>query len=109
MKRSADAIISLSEIETTLPDYSIAQGVEDETFACGTGIVASCISAFKYGVKPHRTDTDGRVGYEVKALKDSLAVDFIPQSSGEGTAVIDIWLTGPVSRIAKIDYFCTNI
>ena len=30
MKRSADAIISLSEIETTLPDYNIAQGVEDE-------------------------------------------------------------------------------
>lgn len=85
------------------------KGVEDETYACGTGIVASCISAFKYGVKPHRTDADGRVGYEVKALKDSLAVDFIPQSSGEGTAVIDIWLTGPASRIAKIDYFCTNI
>lgn len=30
MKRSADAIISLTEIEATLPDYSIAPGVEDE-------------------------------------------------------------------------------
>lgn len=30
MKRSADAIISLSEIEATLPDYNIASGIEDE-------------------------------------------------------------------------------
>ena len=30
MKRSADAIISLSEIEATLPDHSIAPGIEEE-------------------------------------------------------------------------------
>lgn len=30
MKRSATAIISLSEIEATLPDHSIANGVNDE-------------------------------------------------------------------------------
>ena len=44
MKRSADAIISLSEIETTLPDYSIAQGVEDEE-------LAKLISAFLWSEK----------------------------------------------------------
>ena len=43
MKRSADAIISLSEIETTLPDYSIAQGVEDEE-------LAKLISAFLWSL-----------------------------------------------------------
>ena len=30
MKRSADAIVSLSEIEATLPDHSIAPGIEEE-------------------------------------------------------------------------------
>ena len=44
MKRSADAIISLSEIEATLPDYSIAQGVEDEE-------LAKLISAFLWSEK----------------------------------------------------------
>ena len=44
MKRSADAIISLSEIETTLPDYSIAQGFEDEE-------LAKLISAFLWSEK----------------------------------------------------------
>jgi RNA polymerase sigma-70 factor (ECF subfamily) len=44
MKRSADAIISLSEIEATLPDYSIAQGIEDEE-------LAKLISAFLWSEK----------------------------------------------------------
>ena len=30
MKRSAFTIVSMSEIEEALPDYNIAQGVEDE-------------------------------------------------------------------------------
>ena len=30
MKRSAFTIVSISEIEEALPDYNIAQGVEDE-------------------------------------------------------------------------------
>ena len=44
MKRSADAIISLSEIEATLPDHSIAPGVEDEE-------LGKLISAFLWSEK----------------------------------------------------------
>lgn len=74
------------------------KGVEAETFACGTGIVASCIAAYYSGVagcgRPHDAcdvsldghgrqdgigDNDGkRVHYRVKALKDMLSVDFVP-------------------------------
>lgn len=73
------------------------KGVEDETYACGTGIVASCIAAFKAGVEPSDMDQDGRVHYDVNAKKDALAVDFIPSEVAE-----DVWLTGPASFVAEI-------
>jgi diaminopimelate epimerase len=72
------------------------KGVEDETFACGTGIVASCVAAWCGGVKPS-SEENGRVRYEVKAKRDLLAVDFIPSSVAE-----DVWLTGPASFVAEI-------
>lgn len=83
------------------------KGVEDETFACGTGIVASSVVAYIHGVRPVAKEKgDGRVYYKVHALRDFLAVDFIPVSPCETNKfrVYDVWLTGPVSRIAKIDY-----
>ena len=44
MKRSADAIISLSEIEATLPDHRIAPGIEEEE-------LGKLISAFLWSEK----------------------------------------------------------
>ena len=75
------------------------KGVEDETFACGTGIVASCVASYVTGLKPSETFEDGRVKYDVMAKKDALSVDFIPS----GTLVAkDVWLTGPATFVAKI-------
>ena len=73
------------------------KGVEDETYACGTGIVASCIAAYEAGVRPSDVDQDGRVHYDVHAKKDVLAVDFLPSEVAE-----DVWLTGPASFVAEI-------
>lgn len=73
------------------------KGVEDETYACGTGIVASCIAAYEAGVRPSDVDHDGRVHYDVHAKKDVLAVDFLPSEVAE-----DVWLTGPASFVAEI-------
>ena len=73
------------------------KGVEDETFACGTGIVASCIAAYCEGVSPSSTQ-DGRVKYDVMAKRDRLAVDFIPSDVAE-----DVWLTGPAAFVAEIE------
>lgn len=76
------------------------KGVEDETFACGTGIVASCIAAYVHGVCPSAKEGDS-VRYDVHAKRDCLAVDFVP--SGEvGFPVSDVWLTGPASYVAEI-------
>ncbi len=75
------------------------KGVEDETFACGTGIVASCVAAFVAGREPSMTMPDGRVKYDVRAKKDDLSVDFIPS---EVHVAEDVWLTGPAAFVAKI-------
>lgn len=75
------------------------KGVEDETFACGTGIVASCIASYVNGVSPSQIYDAGRIMYDVKAKKDSLAVDFVPTDE---IVAQDVWLTGPATYIAQI-------
>jgi diaminopimelate epimerase len=75
------------------------KGVEDETYACGTGIVASCVAAFVAGHAPSMTMADGRVRYDVRAKKDDLSVDFMPS---EVRVAEDVWLTGPAAFVAKI-------
>ncbi len=73
------------------------KGVEDETFACGTGIVASCVAAYVSGVVPAAVDGSGRVRFDVKAKRDRLSVDFMP-----GCVAEDVWLTGPAAFVAEI-------
>ena len=75
------------------------KGVEDETFACGTGIVASCVAAYKAGCDPSEVMPDGRIKYNVKAKRDALSVDFIPSSD---VVAEDVWLTGPATFVAQI-------
>ena len=72
------------------------KGVEDETFACGTGIVASCIAAYAEGISPS-SYMDGIVRYDVRARRDDLAVDFRPSEAAE-----DVYLTGPATFVAEI-------
>ena len=77
------------------------KGVEDETFACGTGIVASCVAAFNEGLPPtHIYKENARVRFDIQAKKDALAVDFIP---GDGGSAQDVWLTGPAVYVAEVN------
>ena len=76
------------------------KGVEDETFACGTGIVASAISAHMSGIKPSSCRGDLLV-YDVEARRDRLRVDFRPGESGHLVAE-DVYLTGPAAYVAEI-------
>ena len=75
------------------------KGVEDETYACGTGIVASCIAAYEHGLKPS-SEIDNIVSYDVQAKRDCLAVDF---SASDGWPVTEVWLTGPATFVAEIE------
>jgi diaminopimelate epimerase len=77
------------------------KGVEDETFACGTGIVASCIAAYNAGIEPSLKLSDGRVRYDVMAKRDSLSVEFRPLDGIKGVAE-SVFLTGPATFVAEI-------
>ena len=75
------------------------KGVEDETYACGTGIVASCVAAYAATHTPSEKFRDGRVKYNVMARRDALSVDFIPSAD---IIAEDVWLTGPATYVAQV-------
>lgn len=76
------------------------KGVEDETYACGTGIVASCIAAFRHGVRPSEI-IGPSVRYDVMAKKDPLSVDFRPSDLPDKIAD-EVYLTGPAAFVAEV-------
>ena len=98
------ASVILSEAKNLLRVRSFEKGVEDETLACGTGIVASAIAACYKGV-PASDSKDGRVSYGIRASIADLSVDFIPSDSGSGFAATDVWLTGPAAMVGTVECF----
>ena len=85
---------------TVLKVRTYEKGVEDETFACGTGIVASCIAAYQAGIAPS-AESDGEVRYDVIAKRDPLSVSFRPMKDCDGVAG-NVFLTGPATFVAEI-------
>lgn len=82
------------------------KGVEDETFACGTGIVASAMASYANGVRPRIiVNEDNRITamYTVHAKRDILAVSFDVNPS-EAWAAKNVWLTGPAAFVAEIKF-----
>lgn len=77
------------------------KGVEDETFACGTGIVASVLASHLSGYTEKMKKSAGRIHCPVMAKRDELAVDFIVNEE-DTLSFQDVWLTGPAVRVAKI-------
>lgn len=78
------------------------KGVEDETLACGTGIVASAIAAYSKGILG-KEDPSGRFTYGIRAAIARLSVDFVPEGSGEGFRATDVWLTGPATYVGSLE------
>ena len=78
------------------------KGVEDETFACGTGIVASAIAAYLNGL-PSTSSAGDLLTYDIRAKRDALRVEFRPVVSG-GFLAVDVYLTGPATYVAEISF-----
>ena len=96
--------VILSEAKNLLRVRTFEKGVEDETLACGTGIVATAIAASREGI-PGKTAPDGRVSYDVRASISDLKVDFIPSGQGSGFLATDVWLTGPAEIVGTVECF----
>jgi diaminopimelate epimerase len=81
------------------------KGVEDETYACGTGIVASAMASYAHGIRPRVSEGENghlNAMYTVHAKRDILAVSFDAASEGEWFAK-NVWLTGPAAFVAEIN------
>ena len=91
--------------EGTIKVRTYEKGVEDETFACGTGIVASAMAAYVHGVRPIIAEGDaGKIHamYTVCAKRDILAVSFDVSPTDTWSAE-NVWLTGPAAFVAEIN------
>ena len=95
---------NLAEAKNLLRVRTFEKGVEDETLACGTGIVATAIAACYKGVFGG-TSPDGRVSYDIRASISDLTVDFIPSGKGTGFSATDVWLTGPSAMVGTVECF----
>ena len=96
--------VILSEAKNLLRVRTFEKGVEDETLACGTGIVASAVAACFKGVLG-QSSPDGRVSYSITASISDLTVDFTPEGKGPSFKARDIWLTGPAEMVGTVECF----
>lgn len=89
---------SLPDGNTALHIRTFEKGVEAETLACGTGIVAAALAAFHQGY-PGQSAEDGHHKYTIKAAIADLTVEFEAHGRNENFQAGHIRLTGPAEFI----------
>lgn len=87
---------------TVLSIRTFEKGVEYETLACGTGIVASAMASFVRGVPPSRTAGE-TVAYSVRAAIADLSVEFVPHRNNGLFCASDVYLTGPACFVGYVE------
>lgn len=84
--------INVNFVEQTEEDKIIVRtyerGVEDETYSCGTGVVASALICYH--------NENGFNDVDVKTLGGSLNVEF---DRLDDDRYVNIWLTGPAEKV----------
>ncbi|MDR2586071.1 MAG: diaminopimelate epimerase [Prevotellaceae bacterium] len=75
------------------------RGVEDETFACGTGVTAAAIAAYVRSIHWNMSLSKGIHTYCIKTLGGDLQVSF----QAEGMHFSDVQLTGPATFVFEGD------
>lgn len=118
--------VNFVRVNDFLPDGNLdidvrtyEKGVEDETLACGTGIVASSMASWIRGVLGgcDRSSIPVEVSARVHARIADLRVDFVPRLDGalcqektdfQGNETLpftadNVWLQGPAVFVARIE------
>ena len=90
------------QASTVLAIRTFEKGVEYETLACGTGIVASAMASFVRGVPPSRTAGE-TVAYSVRAAIADLSVEFVPHRDNGLFCASDVYLTGPACFVGYVE------
>lgn len=101
-KGDSSTLEAEGQASTVLSIRTFEKGVEYETLACGTGIVASAIASFVRGVPPSRTAGE-TVAYSVRAAIADLSVEFVPHRDNGLFCASDVYLTGPACFVGYVE------
>ena len=101
-KGDSSTLEAEGQASTVLAIRTFEKGVEYETLACGTGIVASAMASFVRGVPPSRTAGEA-VAYSVRAAIADLSVEFVPHRDNGLFCASDVYLTGPACFIGYVE------
>lgn len=102
VKGDSSTLEAEGQASTVLSIRTFEKGVEYETLACGTGIVASAMASFVRGVPPSRTAGE-TVAYSVRAAIADLSVEFVPHRDNGLFCASDVYLTGPACFIGYVE------
>ena len=101
-KGDSSTLEAEGQASTVLSIRTFEKGVEYETLACGTGIVASAMASFVRGVPPSRTAGE-TVAYSVRAAIADLSVEFVPHRDNGLFCASDVYLTGPACFVGYVE------
>ena len=101
-KGDSSTLEAEGQASTVLAIRTFEKGVEYETLACGTGIVASAMASFVRGVPPSRTAGES-VAYSVRAAIADLSVEFVPHRNDDLFCASDVYLTGPACFVGYVE------
>ena len=101
-KGDSSTLEAEGQASTVLSIRTFEKGVEYETLACGTGIVASAMASFVRGVPPSRTAGE-TVAYSVRAAIADLSVEFVPHRDNGLFCASDVYLTGPACFVDYVE------
>ena len=101
-KGDSSTLEAEGQASTVLSIRTFEKGVEYETLACGTGIVASAMASFVRGVPPSRIAGE-TVAYSVRAAIADLSVEFVPHRDNGLFCASDVYLTGPACFVGYVE------